>query len=68
MNGTTVHGSQSTDPTKRRTPQAYYVGTGRSATSSAWHVAHHAAGRLRVGVAGLGGGALAAYVGAGHPR
>ncbi len=28
MNGTTVHGSQSTDPAKRRTPQSYYVRSG----------------------------------------
>ena len=28
MNGTTVHGSQSTDPAKRRTPQTYYVAAG----------------------------------------
>ena len=34
MNGTTVHGSQSTDPAKARTAQSYYVRTDRSATSS----------------------------------
>ena len=28
MNGTTVHGSQSTDPAKRDTPQSYYVRSG----------------------------------------
>ncbi len=28
MNGTTVHGSQSNDPAKRRTPQSYYVQAG----------------------------------------
>ena len=28
MNGTTVHGSQSTDPAKARTPQSYYVRSG----------------------------------------
>ena len=28
MNGTTVHGSQSNDPAKRRTPQSYYVQNG----------------------------------------
>ena len=63
MNGTTVHGSQSTDPAKRRTPQSYYVRNGpigdlfRLATARA-----DGLGQLEVGVAGLGGGALAAYV------
>jgi hypothetical protein len=63
MNGTTVHGSQSTDPAKRRTPQAYYVKNGPLGDLFRLITAAGAgAGRHEVGVAGLGGGAMASYV------
>lgn len=61
MNGTTVHGSQSTDPAHVRAPQAYYVKKGpigRLFTITTGQ----APGPWQVGVAGLGAGALAAYV------
>jgi hypothetical protein len=61
MNGTTVHGSQSTDPAKRRTPQSYYVQAGP--VGDLFAIARdRQEGALDVGVAGLGGGALATYV------
>ncbi len=61
MNGTTVHGSQSTDPAKKRTPQSYYVQNGP--IGDLFRLAEtRDQGSLKVGVAGLGGGALAAYV------
>lgn len=63
MNGTTVHGSQSTDLTKRRTPLSYYVANGPSGDLFRLASAHRdGTGREEVGVAGLGGGALASYV------
>ncbi len=63
MNGTTVHGSQSTDASKRRTPQSYYVRSGPIGDLFGLIEARVAAGRTaEIGVAGLGGGALAAYV------
>ena len=58
MNGTTVHGSQSTDPAHRRAPQTYYVSAGPA--GDLFRIGT-AAGLEAVGVAGLGGGALAAY-------
>ena len=61
MNGTTVHGSQATDPAKCRTPRATTFATDRSATSSASRPRPHAF--RTVGIAGLGGGALATYAG-----
>lgn len=61
MNGTTVHGSQATDPALRRRPQSYYVQAGPVgdlfATTNA-----RTGGAPRVAITGLGGGALAAYV------
>jgi hypothetical protein len=59
MNGTTVHGSQATDPAKARTPQSYYVRGGP--VGDLFAIA--AAGEVTrtVGIAGLGGGALATY-------
>ena len=60
MNGTTVHGSQSTDPgasAGRR--RATTSRTARSATSS--RSPRRTPGHATVGVAGLGGGALATY-------
>jgi predicted methyltransferase len=61
MNGTTVHGSQSTDPAKARIPQSYYVENGPIGDLFRFENAR-SGGSLEVGVAGLGGGALAAYV------
>jgi hypothetical protein len=60
MNGTTVHGSQSNDPAKRTTPQSYYVRSGPVGDLFAID-AHAARGVGAVAIAGLGGGALAAY-------
>ena len=60
MNGTTVHGSQSTDPARRRTPQSYYVQAGPIGDLFR-EVRQRPEADLQVGVAGLGGGALAAY-------
>ncbi len=59
MNGTTVHGSQATDPAKARLPQSYYVQGGP--VGDVFAVTQEASGRRSVGVAGLGGGALATY-------
>jgi hypothetical protein len=59
MNGTTVHGSQSNDPAKRRSPQSYYVRSGPVGDLFAINAKVPGAGA--VGVAGLGGGALATY-------
>jgi spermidine synthase len=59
MNGTTVHGSQSNDPAKRRSPQSYYVRSGPIGDLFAINARVPGAGT--VGVAGLGGGALATY-------
>ena len=61
MNGTTVHGSQATDPAKRRTPQSYYVQAGPVGDLFA-HAEARTGGTAQVGIAGLGGGALATYV------
>jgi hypothetical protein len=59
MNGTTVHGSQATDPAKARTPQSYYVRSGPVGDLFAVDAAD--GGSRTVGIAGLGGGALATY-------
>ena len=59
MNGTTVHGSQSNDPAKRRTPQSYYVRNGP--VGDLFTITAPDQGSHTVGIAGLGGGALAAY-------
>lgn len=64
MNGTTVHGSQSTDPAKRRTPQSYYVRSGP--VGDIFDLLNRGTDGTRdVAVTGLGGGALATYVEAG---
>ncbi len=61
MNGTTVHGSQSTDPERRRTPQSYYVQAGP--VGDLFDIARtRQSDGLQVAIAGLGGGALATYV------
>ena len=62
MNGTTVHGSQSTDPTKRRTPQSYYVRNGPIGDLFRLTTEQAGARPYEVAVTGLGGGALASYV------
>jgi predicted methyltransferase len=59
MNGTTVHGSQSTDPARARSPQSYYVRSGP--VGDLFAIAAPASGNREVGIAGLGGGALATY-------
>jgi hypothetical protein len=60
MNGTTVHGSQSTDPARARSPQSYYVRSGPVGDLFAI-AASPTGGDRQVGIAGLGGGALATY-------
>ena len=60
MNGTTVHGSQSTDPAKRDTPQSYYVRTGP--VGDVFSILAAESHPRQVGVIGLGGGAIATYV------
>ena len=59
MNGTTVHGSQSTDPARARSPQSYYVRNGP--VGDLFAITSPATGERQVGIAGLGGGALATY-------
>jgi predicted methyltransferase len=59
MNGTTVHGSQSTDPARARSPQSYYVRSGP--VGDLFSMVGRANGSREVGIAGLGGGALATY-------
>lgn len=59
VHGNTVHGRQSLDPARRATPLAYYYPTGPIGRLFA---ALHGDPRVRrVGVIGLGAGALAAY-------
>jgi hypothetical protein len=63
MNGTTVHGSQATDPVVRGEPQSYYVRNGPVGELFALTTARVDSTGMpaQVGVFGLGGGALAAY-------
>lgn len=65
MNGTTVHGSQATDPAKRGDPRAYYVRNGPVGDLFGRLEARTQGGPSDVGVVGLGAGAIAAYV---HPE
>jgi hypothetical protein len=60
MNGTTVHGSQATDPAKARLPQSYYVRSGP--VGDLFDVTSRDDRTRQVAIAGLGGGALATYV------
>ena len=60
MNGTTVHGSQSTDPARRRTPQSYYVQAGPVGDIFRILASERTGGR-EVAITGLGGGAIATY-------
>lgn len=60
MHGTTVHGVQSLDPAKRRTPLSYYgVNSGAGLVLAKTEAMFGA--KARVGVVGLGGGTLACY-------
>jgi hypothetical protein len=63
QHGTTVHGAQDLSPGRRREPLTYYHPTGPIGDVMA-HVAGKAG--VRIGVVGLGTGALAAYAGAGE--
>ncbi len=65
MNGTTVHGTQSTDPARRRIPLSYY--STRGPAGDIFRVADAADPAPVVGVLGLGGGALATYERPGTP-
>jgi predicted methyltransferase len=62
MHGTTVHGSQSTDPAERGDPQAYYVTAGPLGDVFRASAATTEGRTSAVGVIGLGGGAAAAYI------
>jgi SAM-dependent methyltransferase len=62
MNGTTLHGVQSTDPDLRRSPMTYYARTGPigdvfEVIDDGWP-----AGARSIGVVGLGAGTMATYV------
>jgi hypothetical protein len=59
MNGTTVHGSQSTDPARANHPLSYYVRNGPA--GDLFTITARGRGERVVGIAGLGGGALATY-------
>ncbi len=59
ISGTTVHGSQANDPARARVPLGYYAPAGPLGDVVATLGARD--GRREVGVAGLGGGAMATY-------
>jgi SAM-dependent methyltransferase len=59
MHGTTVHGSQSTDPALRRTPTGYYARPGP--IGDVFAVLDAGRPSAAVGLVGLGSGTLAAY-------
>ena len=59
MHGTTVHGSQSTDPALRRTPTGYYARPGP--IGDVFAVLDASRPGAAVGLVGLGSGTLAAY-------
>ena len=59
MHGTTVHGSQSTDPALRRTPTGYYARPGP--IGDVFTVLDAARPGASIGLVGLGSGTLAAY-------
>ena len=62
FNGTTVHGTQSTDPALRREPTTYFSRSGPA--GDLFGLASPAVGndRTHVGVIGLGAGTMGAYV------
>jgi SAM-dependent methyltransferase len=61
MNGTTVHGTQYTDPARRRIPGTYYGTAGPAGDIFSIEAARPATATNRVAVVGLGAGTLAAY-------
>jgi hypothetical protein len=63
MHGTTKHGGQSTDPSRRREPTSYYNRQGP--LGDVFRALPSAPGR-RVAVIGLGAGGMAAYAGTGE--
>ncbi len=63
MHGTTNHGAQSTDPTRRREPVTYYY---RSGPIGDVFRAFPPSPQRRVAVLGLGAGGLVSYAGAGE--
>jgi hypothetical protein len=66
MNGTTVHGVQSTDPALRRIPGSYYAPHGPLGDVVALVRGRAGAGEGRsIGVVGLGAGTISAYAEAG---
>lgn len=66
MNGTTVHGIQSTDPALRRIPGSYYAPHGPLGDVVALVRGRAGAGEGRsIGVVGLGAGTISAYAEAG---
>jgi hypothetical protein len=62
MHGTTVHGSQSTDPDKRRDAQSYYASAGPVGDLFSTTSTKTDGDDSAVAVIGLGGGAIATYV------
>ena len=62
MNGTTVHGTQSTDPARRRIPGTYYGTIGPAGDIFALEAERPAGTARRVAVVGLGAGTLASYI------
>jgi len=62
VSGNTVHGFEYTDPSKRRTPTAYYrEESGVARILRDYPRGEDGSGHLRVGVIGMGAGTLAAY-------
>lgn len=61
MNGTTVHGSQLSDPVLRHTPTTYYGTAGPAGDVFAVGAASSANDPKEVAIVGLGAGTLAAY-------
>jgi SAM-dependent methyltransferase len=61
MNGTTLHGVQSSDPLRRRAPLGYYTRLGPLGDVFGLLDEASPDARLSVGVVGLGAGALATY-------
>jgi hypothetical protein len=61
VSGTTIHGTQWTDPARRDLPTAYYGVSGPAADLFEVGAQAPATGAANVGVVGLGAGALSAY-------
>jgi SAM-dependent methyltransferase len=59
MNGTTVHGIQSTDPTVRRRPTSYYASSGP--LGDVFAILDRTHENAAIAVVGLGAGTIAAY-------